>query len=153
MAISNVLGILCQSCDGIDPSDIVDMELNCSGPGGYLTAGLVYSTPDGGVTASTLISMLLTLLFPRETTPTLIEGTPARLDEKCLTELNATRNCSDKADSPPSHGNTETTFNLSGLIEVHTSMPDDPIIVVGVLIGFLAGAMVTALIIALMIIW
>jgi hypothetical protein len=157
MAISDILRTLCQSCDGIDPSDIVDVELNCSGSDGrfmYLTAGLVYSTPDSGVTASTLINRLLTWLLSEDTPSILVQGTPVGLNKQCPTQLNAiTRNsCLELLDSDAL---TDVSTTKS---DVSTTKSDVPVatptthLVVGFFAGLLAGVVITALIVAL-IIW
>ena len=81
---------VCGSCDGID---IVDVELNCSAAGTTATAGLVYSSPDGSITASTLINRLLDWLLSEDTPSITVAGTPVALSKQCPTQLNdVTRN-------------------------------------------------------------
>lgn len=142
-AVSDILGSLCQSCDGVYPSDIVDVELNCSGRFVYLTAGLVYSTPGGEITASTLINMLLTWLLSEDTPSLLVGDTPVGLNKQCPTQLNAiTRN-----------GCIEL-FNSDAFAEITAeTTKSSSHFVAGFFAGLAAGVMVTALIITLIIIW
>ena len=56
--LSVMFGELCETCD-VYPSNITDVALNCSASGlVYLSAGLVYSSPDGRITANTLTTRL-----------------------------------------------------------------------------------------------
>ena len=90
-ALSEVFRSLCQSCDDVYPSNIVDVQLNCSASGrlGYLTAGLVYSSSDGRITASTLSSMLTVWLLSEGNPSILVDGTTVGLSKQCPTQLNA----------------------------------------------------------------
>ena len=91
-AVVDLLRSVCGFCDGVD---IVDVELNCSAAGttAHLTAGLVYSSPDGSITASTLINRLLDWLLSEDTPSITVDGTPVALSKHCHTQLNdVTRN-------------------------------------------------------------
>ena len=134
---------MCGSCDDID---IVDVELNCSAAGttAHLTAGLVYSSPDGSLTASTLINRLLDWLLSEDTPSITVAGTPVALSKQCPSQLNdVTRNgCVGLNHSaiPASTPDSETAAT--------SSTP----YMVGFFAGVVAGMLLMATIIAL-IIW
>ena len=86
--LSEVFGGLCETCD-VYPSNIVDVELNCSASGlVYLSAGLVYSSPDGRITASTLTTRFQTRLLSQDSTSILVNGTSVFLSKQCVAQLN-----------------------------------------------------------------
>ena len=63
--------------------------MNCSASGlVYLSAGLVYSSPDGRITASTLIHRIQTNLFSQDNPSILVNGTPVPLSKQCIPQLN-----------------------------------------------------------------
>ena len=131
---------MCGSCDDID---IVDVELNCSAAGtnAHLTAGLVYSSPDGSITASTLINRLLDWLLSEDTPSITVDGTPVALSKQCHTQLdNVTRNGCVGLTIPASTPDSKTTTT--------SSTP----YMVGFFAGVVAGMFLMAAIIAL-IIW
>ena len=85
IAVSELLTSLGLSCD-----DIVSVQLICSTSGklGYLTAGLVYSSFDGRITASTIVNRLFAWLVSEDNPSILIDGTPVGLNQQCTTQLN-----------------------------------------------------------------
>ena len=93
-AIIDILGLLCPSCDCISSSNIADMQLHCGASANtvYLTAALVYSSPDGSITASTLINMFQMWLLSEDSPSIVTDGTAVALSQQCPTQLNdATR--------------------------------------------------------------
>ena len=129
-AVVDLLRSVCGSCDDID---IVDVELNCSAAGttAYLTAGLVYSSPDGSITASTLINRLLDWLLSEDTPSITVDGTPVALSKHCHTQLNdVTRN------------------GCVGLFTPATASTSSTLIVAGFFAGVVAGILMMAAIIA-----
>lgn len=139
-AISDILGSLCQSCDSVYPSDA---ELNCSASGrlAYFTAGLVYSAPDGGVTASTLVTRLHTWLLSEDAPSLLVDGTRVALRKECPTQLNAiTRSDCTELFIPDNAVTNPPTPSPSLLVGLFAA-------------GLTAGVVITALIAAVIIIW
>ena len=64
--LSELFDGICEMCD-VYPSNIVDVQLNCSVSGlVYLSAGLVYSSPDGRITASRLTTRLQVWLLSQD---------------------------------------------------------------------------------------
>ena len=88
IAVSELLTSLWLSCD--DCNDIVSVQLICSTSGklGYLTAGLVYSSSDGRITASTIVNRLFAWLVSEDNPSILIDGTAVGLNQQCTTQLN-----------------------------------------------------------------
>ncbi len=87
-AVRNLLTELCLECDVY----LLEININCStsGSSAYFTAALVYSNPDGTVTASTLINMLLAWLLVEENPEiTINNNTTLSLSQQCPTQLNA----------------------------------------------------------------
>ena len=121
VVLSEVFSSLCQSCDDVYPSNIVDVQLNCSASGrlGYLTAGLVYSSSDGRITASTLSSMLTVWLLSEDNPSILVDGTTVGLSKQCPTQLNA--------------------VTQSGCIQLLTSDSEAPAAESTSLVGHMAG--------------
>ena len=87
IAISNVFMSLCPSCVDIDASNIENVQLNC-GEFAYLTAGLIYSDPEGRVTASTLLDRLLTWMLSQDNPSLVVNGLRVALSQQCPTQLN-----------------------------------------------------------------
>ena len=146
-SVSALLETLCQSCDGVYPSNIVDVELNCSGSSIYVKAGLVYSAPDGGITANTLINILLTWMLSEDTPSILFQGSAVRLNKQCPTPLNAITR----------HGCMEIFTSEVLTIETTsitvTQASGLPNFVVGFFTGLSAGVLVIAVIIVALTIW
>ena len=140
-SVSALLETLCQSCDDVYPSNIVDVELNCSGSNMYVRAGLVYSAPDGGITVNTLINMLLTWMLSEDAPSILFQGSAVRLNKQCPTPLNAITRHGCIAIFTSEALSIETTsitvMQVSGL----------PNFVVGFFTGLSAGVLVTTVII------
>ena len=88
VAVSEILASLCGDCTS--PNDIVSAQLICSTSGklGYLTAGLVYSSSDGRITASTIVNRLFAWLVSEDNPSILIDGTAVGLNQQCTTQLN-----------------------------------------------------------------
>ena len=90
-AVSELLTSLWLSCDDCaSPNNIVSVQLICSTSGKleYLTAGLVYSSSDGRITASTIVNRLFAWLVSEDNPSILIDGTPVGLNQQCTTQLN-----------------------------------------------------------------
>ena len=124
VALSEVFNMLCQPC-AVSPTHITDVELNCSASGlVYVSAVLVYSSADGGVTASTLITMLLTWLLSEDQPSLVVSGVSASLSKQCAPQLNTiTRNgCLQLFTATPSTQSTESmqstapNSNISGVL-------------------------------------
>ena len=83
-----MFGEPCVTCD-VYPSNIVDVQLNCTAIElmVYLTAGLVYSSPDGRITATTLINELQTILFSQDDISLLVNNTLVPLNQQCVPQL------------------------------------------------------------------
>ena len=116
----------------------MDVQLNCSASGSfaYLTAGLVYSASDGGVTASTLTNMLRIWLVSEDNPSLLVDGTPVALSKQCITQI--------------------TDVARNGCIELFTSDAETknspnstPHTVAGFFSGLVAGILLTVLVVAL----
>ena len=102
--------MLCQPC-AVSPTHITDVELNCSASGlVYVSAVLVYSSADGGVTASTLITMFHTWLLSEDQPSLVVSGVSASLSKQCAPQLNTiTRNgCLQLFTATPSTQSTES---------------------------------------------
>ena len=85
-----MFGGLCETCD-VYPSNIVDVELNCSDSGlVYLSADLVYSSPDGRITARILLNDLKTKLSSGDNPSILVKGTSVPLSKLCVLQFNGT---------------------------------------------------------------
>ena len=143
-SVSALLQTLCQSCDG---SNIVDVELNCSGSSMYVGADLVYSAPDGGITANTLINMLLTWMLSEDAPSIQFQGSAVRLNKQCPTQLNAITRHGCIAFFTSEALSIETTsitvMQVSGI----------PNFVVGFFTGLSAGVLVIAVIIVALTMW
>ena len=130
--------ILCRSCGGVYSSNIVSMELNCSGSSVYVRAGLVYSAPDGGITVSTLINTFFAWMLSVETPSILFQ------DKQCPFLLNAItrKDCMEFT--------LETLINVT---EETRSMTEksSPTFVAGFFAGLTTGVLLSALIITLII--
>ena len=136
IAISGLLGSLCQSCDNIHACSIVDAELNCTLESAYLTAGIVYSTFDGRLTASTLITRLHAWLLSQDTPSILLGDTAMELNKQCPTQVDAT---------------TNSCFGLDETMAEHMVTNSNPHFLVGFFSGVATGVVVTALVIAIVI--
>ena len=131
-----MFGRLCETCD-VYPSNIVDVELNCSALGlVYLSAGLVYSSPDGRITANTLITRLQIRLLSQDSPIIHVNGTSVSLSKQCAPQLNnaTQRACMQQLNTA---GNTDTNFSS----------------VVGSFLGGLAFGAVIATFLIIIIIW
>ena len=82
-----ILISLCPSCDNLSLDNIADPLLNCSTNHNsvYFTASVIYSSPDGQSTASTLTSALLTWLLTQENPTLMVDGTAFALNNQCPT--------------------------------------------------------------------
>ena len=93
-AILNILVSLCPSCDNLSFGNIVDPRLNCSSTNhnsACFTASVIYSSPDGQSTASTLTSALQTWLLTQENPTLMIGGNYTfALNRQCPTVYNST---------------------------------------------------------------
>lgn len=79
---------LCEACD-VYPSNIVDVQLDCGDSGRvYLSAGLIYSSPDGRVEANTLIARLQVRLLSQDSLSILVHNTLVFLSERCAPQFN-----------------------------------------------------------------
>ena len=152
-SVSTLLQTLCQSCDGdgIYPSNIVDVELNCSGSSVYVRAGLVYSASDGGITANTLINILLTWMLSEDAPSVLFQGSTMRLNKQCPTPLNAiTRHgCMEIFTSKSLISVTVETTSITAITQA-SKLPN---FVVGFFTGLSAGVLATTVIIVTLAIW
>ena len=83
-----MFGGFCETCD-VYPSNIVDIRLNCSASGlVYLSADLVYSSPDGRITANTLTNELLIWLLSQDSPSIPVNGVSVSLNKQCAPQLN-----------------------------------------------------------------
>ena len=146
---------LCETCD-VYPSNIVDIESNCSASGLiYLTAGLVYSSPDGRITANTLITGLQIRLLSQDSTSFLVNDTSVLLSKQCAPQLNnATQSaCVQqlKRVATQEIGTTDTTtFNSPATL---INSPSYTISVVGGFLGGLSAGAVIATFLITSVIW
>ena len=114
MAVVSTLRALCHSCDHLYTSNIVNTLINCSTSGefAYLKAGLVYSSPDGQITATTLISMFFDWLLYEDNPTLMVAGTRVALSQQCLTKRNTDteRACVNIFNSAPAPLGSATTL-------------------------------------------
>ena len=67
----------------------MDVRVNCSASGlVYLSAALVYSSPDGRITATTLTNGLQLWLLSQENPSILVNGVTVLLNKQCIPQLN-----------------------------------------------------------------
>ena len=145
-SISVILETLCQSCD-VYPSNIVDVELNCSGSSVYAASGLVYSAPNGGITTNILINMLLTWMLSEDTPSVLFQGSTVRLNKQCPTPLNAIT----RHDCMAIFTSEALTIETTSITVIQA--PRHPNFAVGFFTGLSAGVLATTVIIVTLIIW
>ena len=144
---------LCATCD-VYPSDIVDVQLNCSPLGlVYLSAGLVYSSPDGRITANTLITGLQIWLLSQDSPSILLNGTSVSLSKQCAPQLNnATQSACVQQLNQTGTADTTTTFAESSPLVTVVNNPSYTISVVGgFLEGLAAGAVIETFVITIFI--
>ena len=140
IGLSEMFSGLCETCD-VYPSNIVDVHLNCSALGlVYVSAGLVYSSPDGRITANTLLNGLQ-LRFLSQNNPSIrVNGTSVSLNKQCAPQLNnATQSaCMQQLTSAVTQ-ETESMVSTSAVI--------------GSFAGGLAAGVVITMILITIIIW
>ena len=139
--LSEMFGVLCETCD-VYPSNVVDVELNCSASGlVYLSAGLVYSSPDGRITASTLTNGLQIWLLSHANPSILVNGVSVSLNKQCAPQLNdATQSaCTQLLVSQTTEAVDSTESSLSFTLIT---------LIGGSLGGLAAGVVITTLFIA-----
>ena len=132
-AILAIFRTTCPLCDGLDLDIIVDTHLNCSDfrEFAYFTAALVYTSPDGQLTASTLINQLQRWLSSEDTPALLIYGTRFVLDQQCPVQHDAITE--------------EACVNIFNGIQIAEPLP--LLLPILVVVGLLAGMVLTLIII------
>ena len=130
----------------------MDVQLNCSAlEPVYLSAGLVYSSPDGRITASTLVNRLQIWLLSQNNPSILVNGVSASLSKQCVPQLNsATQSTCTRQLTVAITQETETTDSTINSDPTESSYAIS--VVGGFLEGLAAGLVITFLLIIL-IIW
>lgn len=85
IAALTLLETLCHQCDDMH---IEDTYLNCGNYAAYFRAALIYSSPDGRITASTLTDRILIWLLSADTPALTINNTRLALNVQCPTQHN-----------------------------------------------------------------
>ena len=147
-AILTILVFICPSCDNLNLDNMVDPLLNCSTyhNSAYFTAAVVYSSPDGQSTASTLTSALLTWLLTQE--KLMIGETSFALNHQCPTLYNEITEqvCVDLLSSISPIDSTESPLDST---EPPLSVDSTVLITSGFFAGLVAGIILMILAFAL----
>ena len=125
---------ICPSCDNLSLDNIADPVLNCSTnqKRAYFTASVVYSSPDGQSTASTLTSALITWLLTQENPTLMVDGTAFALNNQCPTVYNKI-----------------TEQACVNLLDSSLSLDSTVLIIIGFFAGLVAGVIIMILALAL----